>query len=421
MEMVLQENLYYKKLKTIKMKFVHVEDFVHPNAGYQINLLTRLQVQQGHEVIIVAGELDKIPTFLTSFFGKENIEAKDDNFFKNTGVKIIRHPLHAYYSGRAIFKKGLHSLIKAQNADVLFIHNEDTVMGMNLLWNYKKMNIPYVLDCHMLEMASENKFRNYFRAFYRKFITPIILRNNIPLIRVVDTDFVEKHYGIPLEKTVLLSFGTDTDFYKPNAEVKERKRQELGITSDDFVVIYAGKLDHFKGGKFLAEAIKESVKLQDKKIKFIIIGTAPKDTYGQEVEELFSKSENEIIRFPTQTYFDLAEFYQLADIAIFPKQCSMSYMEVQSCSLPVVLETNEINIERASNKKGAIFSENNTEEFREAIINFGNMPKIDFDLYKKNARENILKNFDFVPIAQKFTDVMIKEYNRFHNEKKAKH
>jgi hypothetical protein len=52
------------------MRFVHVEDFVHPNAGYQINLLTRLQVQQGHEVIIVAGELDKMPVFLTSFFEK---------------------------------------------------------------------------------------------------------------------------------------------------------------------------------------------------------------------------------------------------------------------------------------------------------------------------------------------------------------
>ena len=40
------------------MKIVHVEDFIHPNAGYQINMLGRLQAQQGHQVDIVAGDDD---------------------------------------------------------------------------------------------------------------------------------------------------------------------------------------------------------------------------------------------------------------------------------------------------------------------------------------------------------------------------
>jgi glycosyltransferase involved in cell wall biosynthesis len=398
------------------MRFVHVEDFVHPNAGYQINLLTRLQAAQGHEVIIIAGELDKIPIFLTSFFGKDNIEEKDKKFEEATGVKIIRHPLYAYYSGRAIFKPGLHKLIKSLNADVLFIHNEDTVMGMKLLWDYKKMNMPYVLDCHMLEMASENKFREYFRAFYRKFVTPVILKNNIPLIRVVDTDFVEKHYHIPLEKTKLLSFGTDTDFYRPDGQSKSQFRKENGINDDDFVVIYAGKMDPTKGGRFLAESLKKKITLTNKNIKFIIIGNAPKDEYGDEVNKILAESENDIIRYPTQTYFDLAKFYQAADLAIFPRQCSMSYFEVQSCELPVVLEENEINISRTSDKKGLIFAEESMDGLREAIRQFGNMPQEEFDIYKQNARKNIVDNYNFVPIAQQFTDIMINEYNKFHKK-----
>lgn len=395
------------------MRFVHVEDFVHPNAGYQINLLSKLQVAQGHEVVVIAGELDRIPTFLTSFFGKDNIEEKDRAFEKTTGVKIIRHPLYAYYSGRAIFKPGLHKLIKAQNADVLFIHNEDTVMGMKLLWDYKNMDVPYVMDCHMLEMASENRFRKYFRAFYRKFVTPIIIKNKIPLIRVVDTDFVEKHYNIPLKKTKLLSFGTDTEFYKPDDSVKRNYRKELNVGDDAFIVIYAGKLDEAKGGKFLAESLQAKVELKERQIVFIVIGNPPKDEYGDEVYKILSESENHIIKFPTQTYSDLAKFYQTADIAIFPKQCSMSYFEAQSCELPVVLEENEINIVRVENEKGLIFSEGSVEEFREAIMKFGNMQKEEFETAKKNARKNIVENFNFVPIAQQFTDVMIKEYNRF--------
>ena len=49
------------------MRFVHVEDFFHPDAGYQLNLLARLQVKEGHEVFIIASEMSKVPDYLKSF------------------------------------------------------------------------------------------------------------------------------------------------------------------------------------------------------------------------------------------------------------------------------------------------------------------------------------------------------------------
>ncbi len=395
------------------MRFVHVEDFFHPNAGYQLNLLSRLQVEQGHEVIIITAELDKIPEYLTSFFGKENINEKDKIFNEVTGVEIIRYPLFGYFSGRAIFKFGLHKLIKSLNPDVLFIHGEDTLTGIKLLWDYKRMNIPYVLDCHMLEMASMNRFREFFRFFFRKFITPIILKNKIPLIRVVDSDFVEKHFNIPLNNTILLSFGTDTSHFKPDLNSKLEFRNRHGIGVDDFVVLYAGKLDVYKGGVFFAKSIKDKIQLIGRNLHFLIIGTLSNDEYGFQVETLLKQSENNIIRYPTQTYFELANFYKSADIAIFPKQCSMSYFEVQSCGLPVVLEKNEINMERVNNNKGVLFSEGNEEEFRNSIIEFGNMEKDKFEQYRINSRNNILMNFDYFPVAKEFTNVMVNEYFRF--------
>jgi hypothetical protein len=398
------------------MRFIHVEDFFHPNAGYQLNLLSKLQVKQGHEVIIITSELDKMPDFLISFFGKEDISNKDKIFENNTGVKVIRYPIYSYFSGRSIFKPGLLKLIKSLLPDVLFIHGEDTLTGIKLLLSYHKMKIPYVLDCHMLEMGSENKFREFFRFFFRTFITPIILNNQIPLIRVVDSNFVEKHFAIPLAKTKLLKFGTDTGHYKPNSLQKKVFRNENSIGENDFVVIYAGKLDVYKGGQFLADSLLKKLEINDRKIHFILIGSSAKDVYGLEVENTLNKSENNIIRFPTQTYSDLAKFYQSADIAIFPKQCSMSYYEVQSCQLPVVLEVNEINIDRVKNKKGLLFAEASKSEFTKKIIEFGNMSESEFFVYKSNARQNILKNYDFSPIAQEFTNVMVDEYKRYHKK-----
>ncbi|MBS1777384.1 MAG: glycosyltransferase family 4 protein [Bacteroidetes bacterium] len=401
------------------MRFVHIEDFVHPDAGYQLNLLGRLQVKQGHEVIIVTAELTHVPDYLVSFFGRDHIEEKDEQYYKATGVRILRYPTYNWYSSRAIFKQGLKNFLKSLKPDVLFIHGENSFTGMQLLWSYKKMKLPYVLDSHMLEMASQNQFRGFFRKFFRKFITPIIIKNNIPLIRVVDSDFVEKYFNIPIERTHLLSFGTDTDLFKPDEEAKKIYRSEFGISEDDFVVLYAGKLDNQKGGQFLADALKNKLQPKNaKNIKVLVVGNASKNVYGQNVEKTLSQSENTILRFPTQIYSKLEKFYKIADVAIFPKQCSMSYFEVQSCGVPVVLEENEINIQRASNKKGLIFKQADKNDFRSKILEFTYMSASEIGEYKKNARANILENYDYVPIAQKFTDVMIDEYKRFHKNEK---
>ena len=69
-----------KVIENQVMKIVHIEDFVHPDAGYQLNSLAPLQHLQGHDVTIVTAELDKVPDFLTNFFGRENIEQRDRQF-----------------------------------------------------------------------------------------------------------------------------------------------------------------------------------------------------------------------------------------------------------------------------------------------------------------------------------------------------
>ena len=395
------------------MKFLHVEDFFHPDAGYQLNLLARLQVKEGHEVFIIASEMSNVPDYLKSFFGHQDMCHKDEVYFKNTGVKIIRCPSYFWYSGRAFLKGELFNLINDVNPEVIFLHGESTLTSIRLLLNRKKINTPYVIDSHMLEMASKNRLKNLFRIFYSFFITPIILKNNIPLIRVVDSDFVQKHFKIPLTKTTLLSFGTDTNFFKPNKSLKNSFRVKMGFSNNDFIVLYAGKLDEAKGGLFLANALKN--KFNSNNIKFIIVGNITKDDYGKEVEDSFTKSENKIFRFPTQTYSELARFYQISDIVVYPKQCSMSYFEAQSCGLPVVLEKNEINIERVSNQKGKLFNPGSIKEFRDAIIEFCNMSESDIMIYKKNSRQNILENFNYATVAKSFSRVMIRSYNEFKN------
>jgi glycosyltransferase involved in cell wall biosynthesis len=188
---------------------------------------------------------------------------------------------------------------------------------------------------------------------------------------------------------------------------------KFGLNNNDFVVIYAGKLDTYKGGKFLASALKEKfVSKTNKQIIFIIVGNTVGE-YGCEVEDIFNESENEIKRFPTQKYWDLKEFYQGADLSVFPMQCSLSFFEVQSCGLPVVFEGNEINLQHSKYGNVFTFVSGDIDDFRNKIIQCVDMPQEDFRLMSIASRKYVCNNYDFVPIAQNITDLMISEAVKF--------
>jgi glycosyltransferase involved in cell wall biosynthesis len=390
------------------MNIIHVEDFIHPDAGYQVNLLSRLQVKDGHQVTIVAAEMRQVPRNLTNFFGIDDIPARDERFFRETGARIIRVPTWAYYSGRAFFSLRLFGIVRRLKPDAVFAHGLDSLTAMLFTWLSPFLPYPIVLDCHSLEMASRHRFKDRFRTFYRRFVAPVVIRRNIPVIRVVDSDYVEKALGIPLSRTDLLSFGTDTDLFRPDPAVKAAFRRQHQVADDAKVVLYAGKLDEQKGGQFLADSLRAKfTPSSGAEVVFLIVGNT-EGSYGAMVEAMFAQSQNRIIRLPTQRYFDLAGIYQSVDMAVFPKQCSMSFFEAQSCGLPILFEENEINSERARFGNARTFLPGDTDGFRARLLEMLDLPEAQFRRMSESARRYIVENFDFVPIARQYTEVLMR-------------
>jgi len=393
------------------MRILHWEEMFHPSFGYQVNVLAKFQAKQGHEVIILSSEnIEKHPLF-AGFENTNNIEKEDELYSKKYGVTIIRLPIHKVVSSRVIYKKGYIEKIKALKPDVIMCHYNDTLSSMTIIKKYKSINIPIVFDSHMLEMASRNPLRNLFRFYYKNFITPIIIKNNWTVIRTQDDDYVNRCLGIPEDQTPFISFGTDTSIFFPDNEVKLRFRNKYRISSDDFVIVYTGKLDEAKGGKLLANAFIEKFDVK-KNIVLIVVGNTKGDDYGNKVEELFSKSRNRIIRFPTQKYTDLPQFYQAADLSVFPKQCSLSFYDAQACGLPVIAEDNNINIDRLKHGNGFTFKAGDFKDFREKIIKCVEMNISQFNLMKENAYKYVKDNYDYDNIAKQYTDILYNEYNK---------
>lgn len=387
------------------MKIVNVEDFFHPDAGYQINILSKYLVALGHEVIIITSQMDKVPAALTSFFGKENIEERDKEYSNRYGVKIVRLPIKGFVSGRAVFTKELFSTIQADNPDVVFVHGNDTLTGMRYLLKYKKFGYPLVMDSHMLEMASSNKFNKLFRKFYKYFFTPLITRNEIPVIRTQDDPYVEKCLGISLSQCPWISVGSDTMLFHPDEDARKQFREANNISESAFVVIYAGKLDESKGGLLLAETIQKKIEAK-RDVVFLIVGKTAPTEYGSKIESLFSQSENRVLRFPTQLYAGLPKFYQAADCAVFPRQCSLSFYDVQACGVPVIFEDNNINVDRAAHGNAVVFESGDFQDFRNKIAEMCNEPGENLLRMRENSIAYVKASYDYAEIAKRYCYVI---------------
>ena len=84
----------------------------------------------------------------------------------------------------------------------------------------------------------------------------------------------------------------------------------------------------------------------------------------------------------------------------------MSFFEVQSCGLPVLFEENEINDLRATKQNAFTFALESVEDFRAKLVDLAARSSGEQREYSRNARNYVLENYDFVPIAQQFTDVL---------------
>ena len=392
------------------MKIVQLEDFFHPDAGYKINILSKYFARMGHETVILTAELDRMPDYLTSFFGRDNIAERDREYSERYGVQIIRRPIWAYVSGRALFKDNLAKLVNSLHPDVLYVHGNDTAAGMWILRHLKAFDCPIVMDNHMVEMASQNPLRKLYRAYYRSFITPIIIKNRIPVIRAMNDDYVERCLGVPLSLAPWISYGSDMLLFHPDKAAGAKFREANGISRDAFVVLFAGKFDESKGGMLLAELTCREIKT-DREIVYLMIGNATGE-YGAAVEKRFKDSRYRIIRLPTQKYCDLAGFYQAADVGLIAKQASLNFFDMEACGVPVLSEDNNLNRDRTPCGNGWLFRPDDADDFAARLEHIVNMDSAELEKASENAYNYVKEKYDYYKKALEYMDIIQKVYDR---------
>lgn len=143
----------------------------------------------------------------------------------------------------------------------------------------------------------------------------------------------------------VLRNGIDLDKFSKRISHSERLslRNKLGLSENDIIVIYVGRVIPVKGVKELVVAMKL---LQEKNVKLILVGSSSfakgkKTAYTEEISRLIEEMENQIIPLGYIANEDLYKYYQIADMQVVPSMweeaAGLVAIEGMASGLPLVV------------------------------------------------------------------------------------
>lgn len=188
-------------------------------------------------------------------------------------------------------------------------------------------------------------------------------------------------------------------------------REQLGISHDDFVFVFSGRLVPEKGIKELLLAIKQ---IQHLNFKLLIIGSSffssdRKTSFIEELQNLSSELPN-VIFTGYIPYQKIQDYYHLANVAIVPsigdEACPLSCIEFMASSLPLIVTDSGSMVELVDEDCAIIIkrNENIITQLKDAMINLLNN-KRKCQLMGEAARKRSTLFSDLV-YSKKFMDLI---------------
>lgn len=146
-------------------------------------------------------------------------------------------------------------------------------------------------------------------------------------------------YGFPIEKMVVIPNGIDTEWFKPNPEIRRKIRQEWEISENTILIGLVGRLDPMKDHSTFLKAAALFSK-DNKNVSFVCVGTGP-EKYAQQLYELAEKLKISDKVIWTGTRTDMPAVYNALDIASSSSSYGEGFPnvvgEAMACGLPCVV------------------------------------------------------------------------------------
>jgi len=328
----------------------------------------------GHDVYVVTINMEKM------------------KYEYNEKEKIIKIPgiesgIYSSFKISNIYPIKATNQIRKWRLDVIHTHTEGSIGTYGRILS-KQFDIPIVHTYHTMYEdyiylvtkgfldRPAKKVLEYFTSFYcDKTVSELI----VPTKKTYDLFKIK--YGIERDINIIPT-GIDTDRFKSSnfdkLEINKLKK-ELGISSNDFVLLSVSRISKEKNIKFLLDSQKVISK-KYKNIKLLIVGDGPElETYKK-----ISESHKDSVIFTGMVPYDkVTLYYQLGNAFVTASDTEtqgLTVIEGMAASLPVIcMDDDSFKIAVMDDYNGKFFK--TKKEYINAV----------YELYENKNKYNMMR------------------------------
>ncbi len=360
---------------------------------YQENMLPKYHKQLGHDVSVVAS----LQTFDED--GNVSYLEKACEYRNEYDIPVRRldykKPLKFYRKMKRFV--GTYEAVEETKPDVLFIHGCQ-FLDMDVIVRYAKKHpsVKIFVDNHA---DFSNSARGWFSL---NILHKIVWRHCARIIEPYTSkffgvlparvDFLKNIYHIPENKTELLVMGSEDDKVEASLEPgrKAESRKNFGLTENDFVIVFGGKVDKAKTQVLLLMDAVNSI--NDSSVKLAVFGSII-----PEMKDILMSKCGERVQYigwatPQQSY----DYFSMADIVCFPGRHSVYWEQVAGMGIPLIVRKWEGTTHIDVGGNAVFLTEDSAEEIQRSILEV----KDHYEEYKTRAM-NGRKQFMYSTIAER--------------------
>ena len=216
----------------------------------------------------------------------------------------------------------------------------------------------------------------------------------------------ENYIGIPGEKIEVINRGRNENpflnFREKNG-TKLQNRQELGLSSDEIILIHVGRQEYQKGHISLLKAIeKNDTRFQELNVHFIFCGREGNET--KKIKE-FLQNHHLLTKISWLGHrSDVLKILVASDAFVFPslfEGLGGALLEAQAAALPIICSNIEVFKEVVNKDENAfLFEVGNDEKLSQLILTLAESPSMRQEMGRKSL-ENFRKKFLIDEIHEK--------------------
>ena len=386
--------------------------------GTYAKYVTREFVKMGHDVTVFSMHAGDAPT--RDLYGGVEVHrpiVKDMNLSLLLPMFIPEEIRGWSESGRKYFgdiflynvlsaSKLINDLVRSENRKVDLVVSHDWLGSIGGILSSNGLRKPLVFHVHSTEQGRTGDGSETIKRLER--ITADHAKRVITVSYAMRDHLVR--LGYEERKIRVVYNGIDAEKYSPDRvplEERLRLRESLGISPDEFMILFVGRLTWVKGADTLVRAMPEILTAVPN-AKLVILGVGEQqDLLKNEISRL-GIEDKVVLKYKFLCEEEKIKFYAASDICVFPSKYEpfgIVCTEAMSMGKPVVVGARGVSgfreqvIPSGPNQCGFHINPYDPSDIAKFVV----MLLEDENLRKRcgeNARRRVLENFTWGRVAK---------------------